>query len=107
MGVVEVSTFSDDRPVLADYTTLGLGGPAKNFVRATTTEELVAAVRDADAAGEPVLILGGGSNLVVADSGFSGTVVHVDTQGVSFEGAGTDPDSGDTVVLMRAQAGVE
>lgn len=102
-----MSTFSDDRPVLADYTTLGLGGPAKTFVRATTTEELVAAVRGADTAGEPVLILGGGSNLVVADSGFSGTVVHVDTQGVSFEEAGTDPDTGDTVVLLRAQAGVE
>lgn len=102
-----MSTFSDDRPVLADYTTLGLGGPAKTFVRATTTEELVAAVRGADTAGEPVLILGGGSNLVVADSGFPGTVVHVDTQGVSFEEAGTDPDTGDTTVLLRAQAGVE
>ena len=53
---------------LADYTTVRLGGPARGFVRAGTEEELIAAVRAADAAGEPVLILGGGSNLVVAQS---------------------------------------
>ena len=51
---------------LADYTTVRLGGPARGFVRAGTEEELIEAVRAADAAGEPVLILGGGSNLVVS-----------------------------------------
>jgi len=65
---------------LADYTTIGLGGPARDFVRAGTTPELVEAVRAADASGEPVLILGGGSNLVVADEGFGGTVVQVATR---------------------------
>jgi UDP-N-acetylmuramate dehydrogenase len=68
---------------LADYTTLRLGGPARGFVRAATDDELVEAVRAADTAGEPVLILGGGSNLVVADEGFDGTVVQVATRGVS------------------------
>ena len=72
---------------LADYTTVGLGGPARGFVRAGTEEELIGAVRAADAAGEPVLILGGGSNLVVADEGFDGTVIQVATRGVS-RGAG-------------------
>jgi UDP-N-acetylmuramate dehydrogenase len=67
---------------LADYTTVRLGGPARAFVRAGTEPELVEAVRAADAHGEPVLILGGGSNLVVADDGFDGTVIHVATQGV-------------------------
>jgi UDP-N-acetylmuramate dehydrogenase len=66
---------------LADYTTIGLGGPARDFVRAGTTQELLEAVRAADACGEPVLILGGGSNLVVADEGFRGTVVQVATRG--------------------------
>ena len=72
---------------LADYTTVRLGGPARGFVRASTEEELIGAVRAADAAGERVLILGGGSNLVVADEGFDGTVIQVATRGVS-RGAG-------------------
>jgi len=67
---------------LADYTTVRLGGPARGFVRAGTESELVEAVRAADENGEPVLILGGGSNLVVADDGFDGTVIQVATQGV-------------------------
>ena len=66
---------------LADHTTIGLGGPAGRFVRAGTEAELIEAVRAADAGGEPVLILGGGSNLVVADEGFPGTVVRVATRG--------------------------
>ncbi|WP_231123530.1 UDP-N-acetylmuramate dehydrogenase [Nocardioides sambongensis] len=60
---------------LAAHTTLRLGGPAERFVRAASSEEIVAAVRAEDEAGAPVLVLGGGSNLVVADAGFAGTVV--------------------------------
>jgi len=69
---------------LADYTTLGLGGPAKAFIDAASEAELTGAVAAADAAGEPVLILGGGSNLVVADEGFPGTVIHVNTRGTGY-----------------------
>ena len=68
---------------LADCTTVRLGGPAGSFVRTSTEEALIEAVRAADAADEPVLILGGGSNLVVADEGFGGTVIQVATRGVS------------------------
>ncbi len=68
---------------LADYTTVRLGGPARGFVRADTEARLVEAVRAADASGEPVLILGGGSNLVVADEGFDGTVIQVATRGLA------------------------
>jgi UDP-N-acetylmuramate dehydrogenase len=67
---------------LAPLTTLRLGGPARRLVRAGTEDELVAAVREADAAGEPLLVLAGGSNVVVADEGFDGTVVLVATSGV-------------------------
>ena len=67
---------------LADHTTLRLGGPARRFVRAGTEADLIEAVRAADGAGEPLLILGGGSNLVVADRGFDGTVIQVATTGV-------------------------
>ncbi len=69
---------------LSDYTTIGLGGPVGQFVTAVTDEELVEAARDG------ALILGGGSNLVVADEGFPGTVVHVATRGVRFSHAPDD-----------------
>ena len=100
---------------LADYTTVHLGGPARGFFRASTEEELIEAVRAADAAGEPVLILGGGSNLVVADEGFDGTVIQVATRGVS-RGAGPGllivaaGEEWDTVVartVAEGLAGVE
>lgn len=68
--------------LLRDHTTLRLGGPAREWVRAATEQELVEAVAEADAAGTPVLVLGGGSNLVVADEGFDGRVVEVATSGV-------------------------
>jgi UDP-N-acetylmuramate dehydrogenase len=76
---------------LADYTTVRLGGPARRFIRASTEAGLIEAVRAADASGEPVLILGGGSNVVVADEGFDGTVIQVATRGLTLGGgpAGT------------------
>jgi len=71
---------------LRELTTLGLGGPAGALVEARTDDEVVAAVRAADAAGEPLLVLGGGSNVVVADDGVPGTVLLVRTTGVSRDG---------------------
>lgn len=84
--------------LLADYTTLGLGGPARSFVSAASEAELVSAVRSADADGVPVLVLGGGSNLVIADSGFPGTVVHVASRGVSFSPTGSRSRLADVTV---------
>lgn len=75
--------------VLADLTTLRLGGPARRFVEVTTQADLVDAVRSADAAGEPLLVVAGGSNLVVADDGFDGTVVRVATRGVTVQAQDT------------------
>ena len=100
---------------LADYTTVRLGGPARAFVRAETEHELIDAVRAADAAGEPLLILGGGSNLVVSDEGFDGTVVQVATRGVSRDGgpgvltvaAGEDWDAVVARSVAEGLAGLE
>jgi len=72
-----------EQVALAGYTTLGLGGPAARFVEADGGEQIVAAVRAADRRGDPVLVLGGGSNLVVADAGFPGTVVRVAARGIA------------------------
>ena len=74
--------------LLADYTTLGLGGPALRFAAAATEEELIGTVNAADKAGQPVLVIGGGSNLVISDAGFPGAVVHVNTRGFGYAAAG-------------------
>lgn len=70
---------------LAQLTTLRVGGPAHTMEQVDTTDALVAAVTDADARGTPLLLLGGGSNLLVADAGFEGTVVRIATRGVNVE----------------------
>ena len=90
---------------LADYTTLGLGGPARSFITATTDDELIEAVSTPG----PVLILGGGSNLVVADEGFPGTVVHVATRGIRVDGPQVTVAAGepwDAVVQQSIEAGL-
>ncbi|GAB3961237.1 UDP-N-acetylmuramate dehydrogenase [Actinoallomurus acanthiterrae] len=92
---------------LAGYTTLRLGGPARCFVEATTDDELIDTIRRADREGEPVLVLGGGSNLVVADAGFPGTAVHIATRGASVAAFHADRRRRDGRVLVRARAGEE
>ena len=84
---------------LSAYTTLGLGGPARDFVSADSDEELIDAVASADLAGEPVLLMGGGSNLVISDEGFPGTAVHVSTHGQTYV------DIGDGIVDVTVAAG--
>jgi len=68
-------------PRLADHTTFRIGGPAQRIVVASTEAELIGAVDEADRAGRPLLLLGGGSNVLVGDDGFPGTVVLVATRG--------------------------
>ncbi|APX32499.1 UDP-N-acetylenolpyruvoylglucosamine reductase [Brachybacterium sp. P6-10-X1] len=60
---------------LSDLTTLRIGGPVTHLVEARTAEEVIDAVSAADEAGRPLLVLGGGSNLVASDEPFDGTVV--------------------------------
>ena len=84
---------------LKDHTTLRLGGPAREWVRATSEAELVEALSTVEG---PVLVLGGGSNVVVADAGFDGTVVEVATRGVRADVEGDDPTCGGAVVTVAA-----
>jgi len=101
---------------LAGLTTLRLGGPARRVLTATTDEEVVDAVRSADAAGEPLLVLGGGSNLVAPDEGFDGTVLRVSTHGLSeapqaehalLVEAGVDWDHVVALAVQEGYAGIE
>jgi len=69
----------------SELTTLHVGGPVQSVIRATTEAQLIAAVRAADEAGTELLIIGGGSNLLVGDRGFDGIVIVVETTGNSYE----------------------
>ena len=99
---------------LSGYTTLRLGGPAARFVAAATAAEVVEALRAVDASGEPLLVLGGGSNVVVGDLGFDGTVVHLEHRGSKIDTA--EPgrvrltveagEDWDTVVAGTVEAGL-
>jgi UDP-N-acetylmuramate dehydrogenase len=79
-----------EQVLLSGFTTLGLGGPARRFVEAGADQEIIAEVRAADERGEPLLVLGGGSNLVIADDGFAGTVIRVATTGIRRTAGITD-----------------
>ncbi|MGH3900256.1 MAG: UDP-N-acetylmuramate dehydrogenase [Pseudonocardiaceae bacterium] len=95
--------------MLAELTTMRLGGPAGEYEAVGTSEHLVALIREADAAGMPVLVMGGGSNLVVGDQGFEGLVVQVATAGLAVHGEEVTVDAGvewDTVVETSLDAGL-
>ncbi|MFD7918903.1 UDP-N-acetylmuramate dehydrogenase [Streptomyces sp. NPDC059740] len=94
---------------LAPFTTFRLGGPAHRLVTATTDEEVVAAVREADAAGTPLLLIGGGSNLVIGDKGFEGTAVRIATAGFRLEGTHLELAAGENwseAVARTVEAGL-
>jgi UDP-N-acetylmuramate dehydrogenase len=74
-------------PSLADLTTLRVGGPAASYVEAEEEAALIEAVSAADEDGVPLLVVGGGSNLLVADEGFDGTVVRDIRSGITVESA--------------------
>lgn len=70
-----------DNAPLAPLTTLRLGGPAARLAIVEREEEVIDLVREVDGRGEALLVLGGGSNVVIADAGFGGTVLRMGTRG--------------------------
>ncbi|MGH9765838.1 MAG: UDP-N-acetylmuramate dehydrogenase [Blastocatellia bacterium] len=102
---------------LAPLTTLRIGGPARFFAEAESEEDLFAAFSFAEDRREPIFILGGGSNVLVADEGFPGLALRVAIKGVSWSsqgdqvviavGAGEDWDDLVRQCVERNLAGVE
>ena len=101
---------------LRHYTSLRVGGPAKKFVDAHNEKEIVAAI---EAAGDsPILIIGGGTNILVADNGFDGTVIRITNKSLEAEidacsgatlsiGAGENWDDFVKSTITRGFAGLE
>lgn len=90
---------------LADHTTTGVGGAARNWVRAETEAQAVRAITAADAAGETLFVLGGGSNTLMADAGFDGTVVQMAFTGIEVLSGDADAGAEGTAVVVRIAAG--
>jgi UDP-N-acetylmuramate dehydrogenase len=83
--------------LLSELTTLRLGGPAPHLTTATTAQEVADLVGSADRAGTGVLVLGGGSNLVVADAGIDVPIVRIGIRGIRIDPVG-DAGSADVTV---------
>jgi len=103
---------------LAPLTTLQVGGPARLMIRAKSADEVMEAVQYARSNHLPVFVLGGGSNLVVADTGFNGLVLKVEIKGVEARdvrgrrreyevGAGEDWDAFVARAVSEDCAGIE
>jgi UDP-N-acetylmuramate dehydrogenase len=74
--------FLEEVP-LAPYTTFQIGGPARWFAEATSEDDIAAGVAFARERQLPLFVLGGGSNLLVSDAGFSGLVLHIALRGIA------------------------
>ena len=101
---------------LSKYTSFHVGGPAQKIITVSTQEEIIAAIEGAG--DSPILILGGGTNVLVADSGFEGTVIRISNNSVEAEidacsgatmtiGAGENWDSFVVTSIARGFAGLE
>ena len=109
--------FIKETVSLVPFTTLGIGGPARYFAEAATETAVLEALSFAEARALPVFILGGGSNILVADEGFAGLVLRVAIMGVSSNeedrkvmvtaGAGENWDSLVSYCVERKLAGIE
>jgi UDP-N-acetylmuramate dehydrogenase len=112
-----VKALIQENVPLAPFTTFRIGGPARYFIDASSEESVLDAVQFAQARNVPLFVLGGGSNLLVADAGFAGVVVKVSIGGVEWHsdtgrtvvkaGAGEDWDTLVAACVERSLAGIE
>ncbi|MCE9643503.1 MAG: UDP-N-acetylmuramate dehydrogenase [Candidatus Andersenbacteria bacterium] len=83
---------------LAPLTTIQLGGPAQEYISCDTNQDIISALQYAKEKNIPIHVLGGGSNTIFADAGFSGLIIHIQTSGITHEQQGDD-------FILTTQAG--
>lgn len=109
MGRADTSVselLAEQTPTLAQLTTIGVGGSVGSFVEPTSEDGFIAAVREADKAGKPLLVIGGGSNLLVSDEPFGGVVVRDKRREIKVLPSSDNHKSADgNVALLEADAG--
>lgn len=89
----------------ADITTMGVGGPIAHFIEPTTRVGLIEAVEDADSKGLPLVVIGGGSNLLVSDKPFDGVVVRDARRLITVPDEAAPVEGEDRTVHVNAEAG--
>ncbi len=94
---MQIPAWMQENVSIAPYTSMQVGGPVRFLVKIESTERLVQALAFAEERKLKSLILGGGSNLVIADDGFAGVVMHMQTKGIQNEDTGED-----VLVLVHA-----
>ena len=104
----------DENVALAPFTTFGIGGPARYFITVQSEEEIAEGVRFAAERMLPLFVLGGGSNLLVKDTGFAGVVLHIAIKGIDRGadglldvGAGESWETLVDYTITEALAGIE
>jgi len=101
---------------LSKYTSFRVGGPASKIIQVSTEAEIIAAIEEAG--DSPILIMGGGTNVLISDKGFEGTVIRISNNSVQSEvdacsgatltiGAGEDWDTFVQTTVDRGFAGLE
>ena len=91
--------YIEENRILAPFTTFGIGGPARWFLEAQSEADILEATAWAHERKVPLFVLGGGSNILIADAGFNGLVLHIALKGIE------EQDVGDDRILIRAAAG--
>lgn len=104
-----LSSVVENEP-MANHTNFRIGGPARLFVVARSSDELVTAVRTAIQTEIPWYVFGGGSNLLVADSGFDGLMIQAGNRGLAIEGVRATCEAGammSYIARKTAEAGLK
>ncbi|MDQ3179434.1 MAG: FAD-binding protein, partial [Acidobacteriota bacterium] len=99
-----ISTIQENVP-LAEFTTFKIGGKARFFVRAVSETEIIEALEFAEQNSLEVFILGGGSNILIADEGFNGLVLHITLKGILYEAQVKGTAARKNLVFVTAKAG--
>lgn len=96
--------------LLANYTTLRVGGRARAMIVAESEADLIATIQTT---AEPILLMGGGSNLLISDDGFPGTAIRIATTGIELQGNSVTAAAGEnwndfvTEMVSQGFSGVE